>query len=381
MDSKQILTLNKRQSIVQRIDAMKASFSANKIKDKLSRYHYFGYPSQLLVDKLISKIPSNTVDKNSAIAVVNDFGLEVISQLQALGYTNLILLCTESDDKLYNIIKYMVEKEFNFNKIVRLEESMEDKFDLVIANPPYEIGNAVIIETMKHCEEAVVLMPVSQLKSKDLYKKINSMSEGLLWSDYCPFSDATVTVNIMSMSSKNKNNYSSILDCLIQNKAFKNFSEYISSIMNSSYKFNIIRGAQGSEIEDLVKDFKHNFFIPTFSFKVYRSGNTYSCNKLNSNKQLIDFIEKNNKLKKGSGSTMYTVSSLSESERNNLVAWWYNTSILDQVLPFILESPLQPYDLIPRIDWSRTDVDYTDDYVLSQMGLKWNENKDGVEKL
>lgn len=36
---------------------------------------------------------------------------------------------------------------------------------------------------------------------------------------------------------------------------------------------------------------------------------------------------------------------------------------------------------LPKIDWSRTDVEYTDEYVLEQMGLKWNENKDGVEKL
>lgn len=35
-------------------------------------------------------------------------------------------------------------------------------------------------------------------------------------------------------------------------------------------------------------------------------------------------------------------------------------------------------ECIPAIDWSQ-DVKYTDEYVLSQMGLKWNENKDGVE--
>ena len=199
MDSKQILTLNKRQSIVQRIDAMKASFSANKIKDKLSRYHYFGYPSQILIDKLISKIPSNTVDKNSAIAVVNDFGLEVISQLQILGYTNLILLCTESDDKLYNIIKYMVEKEFNFNKIVRLEENMEDKFDLVIANPPYEIGNAVITETMKHCKEAVVLMPLSRYKKNGLFKQIKDIT--IIPMGEANFEDAATDPHICNLNS------------------------------------------------------------------------------------------------------------------------------------------------------------------------------------
>ena len=225
MDSKQILTLNKRQSIVQRIDAMKASFSANKIKDKLSRYHYFGYPSQLLVDKLISKIPTY-IKKDDYIGVENDFGLEVISQLQLLGYTNLILLCTESDDKLYNIIKYMVEKEFNFNKIVRLEENMEDKFDLVIANPPYEIGNAVITETMKHCQEAVVLMPVAKYKAKNLYKNINNIE----MVDSKIFEDAEIgkSLCICALDNIQRDCSWESIELKSYNKAFKLVYEYIS---------------------------------------------------------------------------------------------------------------------------------------------------------
>ena len=90
MDSKQILKLDKRQSIIQRIDSMKSSLCASKIKDKLSHFHYFGYPNQI-PDLLIDKIPSN-INYNSKIAVVNDFGLEVISKLIELGYSNLYIL-------------------------------------------------------------------------------------------------------------------------------------------------------------------------------------------------------------------------------------------------------------------------------------------------
>ena len=57
----------------------------------------------------------------------------------------------------------------------------------------------------------------------------------------------------------------------------------------------------------------------------------------------------------------------------------------DLILKLIFKSSSMQVDwykkLLPNIDWSRTDVIYNDEYVLSQMGLKWNETKDGVEKL
>lgn len=40
-----------------------------------------------------------------------------------------------------------------------------------------------------------------------------------------------------------------------------------------------------------------------------------------------------------------------------------------------------PKIALPQIDCSKMDVEYTDEYVLEQMELKWNENKDRVEKL
>ena len=134
MDSKQILKLDTRQSIVQRIDSMKSAISAHRLKDKLSRFHYFGYPGNV-ANLLVDKIPTHN-SGDSKIAVMNDFGLEVISILKDKGYTNLTLLCTEENDKLYNIIEYMVKKEFNFTQVKRLQDidMMNDKFDLVIAN-------------------------------------------------------------------------------------------------------------------------------------------------------------------------------------------------------------------------------------------------------
>ncbi len=380
MDSKQILTLNKRQSIVQRIDAMKASFSANKIKDKLSRYYYFGYPSQILIDKLISKIPSNTVDKNSAIAVVNDFGLEVISQLQVLGYTNLILLCTESDDKLYYIIKYMVEKEFNFSKdkIVRLTPDMNDKFDLVIANPPYEIGNAVITEVMKHCNEAVVLMPLKQYKKQDssLWKKIQQLE--VVNSSW--FEDANMSDNLNIAYLSN-----------FQNGPYKNYDDLTFLSLNDNYKLfykynldNKDKYIKGYHKKYGVKVLKELGVEPKLWFayteRTSQDGvhTTSDCHDYRWNIEKINYIPVSDA---GQAFLLFAKFN-SEIEHKNFCYWWYKSKDLaHKAIKGLNRSSGTCKEVFPQIDWSKTDVEYTDEYVLSQMGLKWNENRDGVEKL
>ena len=58
---------------------------------------------------------------------------------------------------------------------------MKQKFDLVIANPPFSIGNDVIRTCLPYCEEAVVLMPGSGYKKRNLHwnvREIFSPSEG-----------------------------------------------------------------------------------------------------------------------------------------------------------------------------------------------------------
>lgn len=417
MDSKQILTLNKRQSIVQRIDAMKASFSANKIKDKLSRYHYFGYPSQILTDKLISKIPSNTLDKNSVIAVINDFGLEVISQLQMLGYTSLILLCTESDDKLYNIIKYMVEKEFNFNKIVRLEENMEDKFDLVIANPPYEIGNAVITETMKHCEEAVVLMPIAKYKKDNLYKMINPECVESIHD--CTLFDGAATFPEICNLKSNKNYFENYKDFEIQviydKKLLKFWKKQTERLKDKTYISHMC-GVNKNIQKNLDSRTCHTtgIYAPAV---VLANGVTDILNKDKSFREdlpqyIWNFLKPDKKIYEVFGTdpnqtlTQSVTIFKSESEKDNFVKWWYSAQLSGkyrlQGLSSILLRSLNRHTsvafdyAIPNVDWTKS---WTDEEILKDYGytdqeiyeilkinddllpLNWNENKDGVEKL
>ena len=369
MDSKQILTLNKRQSIVQRIDAMKASFSANKIKDKLSRYHYFGYPSQILIDKLISKIPSNTMDKNSVIAVVNDFGLEVISQLQMLGYTNLILLCTESDDKLYNIIKYMVEKEFNFNKIVRLEESMENKFDLVIANPPYEIGNAVITETMKHCNEAVVLMPLSRYKKNGLFKQIKDIT--IIPMGEANFEDAATDPHICNLNSSYDNNinYDELQLCSYNQKFIKYYRE---NLARKHYAIDAC--VTNTSLPDTFPTCENSFYItertPCDGIHLI-TGDSLDV-KWNIYRNIsVEDIPRSGSMYKGTW-----IFFKSDIERQNFADYWYSNGkqgLLHNLLRGSNKQGGAVKNLLPKLDWTRP---WTDEEILKDYGYTDEEIKE-----
>ena len=381
MDSKQILKLDKRQSIIQRIDSMKSSLCASKIKDKLSRFHYFGYPNQI-PDLLIDKIPSDT-NYNSKIAIVNDFGLEVISKLIELGYSNLYILCTEENDKLYSIIEYMVEKEFNFSRdrIVRLTNiNMNDKFDLVIENPPYGMKNVLAKPIIKNCLE--ISNEVICLAPAQAYSEVVNNIGGFEESETAAFEDAEMqNLFIATLSKKNNNSIEDIETLLLSNDS----NYHLIYNFNKNSNFNLNMGTISSFARKLNMDENRLFMItkwtPLDGVHLDEKSKDIQHNKF---KVPIDW-ECTAVTKAAIDKYIYFNSQI---EFDNFCHWWYSNpkvGFTDLILKLIFKSSSMQVDwykkLLPNIDWSRTDVTYTDEYVLSQMGLKWNENKDGVERL
>ena len=339
---------------------MKSSLCASKIKDKLSRFHYFGYPNQI-PDLLINKIPSN-INYNSKIAIVNDFGLEIISKLIELGYSNLYILCTEENDKLYSIIEYMIEKEFNFSRdrIVRLTNiDMNDKFDLVIANPPYEIGNAVIAETMRHCDEAMVLMPISCYKKKEngLYKKIASVEQV----DSKIFKDATIAENLsiccLNNSLDNGLNYGDI-----EVEAFDSkWKKYYLENLKRNCSWDWVDG----DCSKLPKEFNPKIFYLTVRTIVDGVHKTFNCADYQMN-----FNHKYTYTKEIAAAIFKT-----KVERDNIVDFWYNSKIMTSICKASHKqggSGTSPI-FLPRVDWTKP---WTDEEILKDYGYTNEEIKE-----
>lgn len=134
--------------------------------------------------------------KNKNILVIGTFGSTLINNLIDKGN---IVYNIENDFndidywKSYNFIRKSIlpQNDFLIKEIDDMK-SENKKFDLVIANPPYSIGNKIISNVMEIADKAIVLMPLSKYKGGDLYKKVTSIE----LVDPKEFEDATITDNL-----------------------------------------------------------------------------------------------------------------------------------------------------------------------------------------
>ena len=78
---------------------------------------------------------------------------------------------------------------------------MKQKFDLIISNPPFSIGNKVITTCLPYCEEAVVLAPISCYRNRNLWEYVDSGSVTLVDPD--KFVDASITKSLCICSLNN----------------------------------------------------------------------------------------------------------------------------------------------------------------------------------
>ena len=161
--------------------------------DDKSAFHLLDKEStipNIIFDKVENKAPKT-------ILVIDDLTCEIAREFTNAEVT-LALSSYRVPDIVYNIVKARIEKYFSDVKksirVVQLEDiyDMENKFDLIIANPPYNMGNTIISNCVDKAKECVVLMPFSKYKANELYKHVLSLEIV----DPKAFKDATITTNL-----------------------------------------------------------------------------------------------------------------------------------------------------------------------------------------
>ena len=74
----------------------------------------------------------------------------------------------------------------------KVKDIKKDEFDLIIANPPYNIGNKIVNTVVDKAKECIVLMPISCYKHKELYQHVRELQRV----DPKTFKDADITANL-----------------------------------------------------------------------------------------------------------------------------------------------------------------------------------------
>lgn len=152
--------------------------------------------------------------RDSKVVILNDKSLHLYKDLTAGGFSNILLVygkwkavkkgqstkvvvdpSTTSRDIMRLVAKSNF-KEFqqDTSNIISLQEfmNMSDKFDLIIANPPFSIGNKVITKCLDKADQLVVLMPLKEFRTGGLFEHITSITQA----DSSVFQDANITKNL-----------------------------------------------------------------------------------------------------------------------------------------------------------------------------------------
>lgn len=374
-----------------------------------------GFTSNLSLE-LLKYIPE---DKNTKILIINGITLELYNILKENGYNNVTLAFgnwnkekqnyIDTSKETFEIIKEYVENNFDDKiTIIRLEEIMGKKFDLIIANPPYAIGNEItqsIIDNVDY-NQFINLMPLSKYKKNKLYQ--NVLKSYLVVNKWEENTFDAATAPIISLLSKEQKNYESYLDFEINNTYDKRLSKFWEeqTKREKTYLEHIcILGK---------KDFNRISSKTSFSCGIY-TPNVIASNgpksitnpdgsfKENDRHYIWNFLKPEGTINQYFDTTNngtcinQTVTSFkTEQEADNFKAWAHSGELkrrgrlqgLFSILLRGLNKPTGcPFDYaIPRVDWSHpwTDEEILRDYGYTEEEIKeilsFNDDLNGLKK-
>ena len=367
-----------------------------------------GFPTSLC-EELIKYIPK---DKGIKILLFNDITLELYNILIKNGYKNIFLAfgawnnniskkdtnIIDKNKHTFEIIKDYIKYSFeNKVKIYRIEEifNMGIKFNLVISNPPYAIGNEIVKNIINNIEyeKFINLMPLSCYRREsrnyivDCHRVDNGMFEG------------AVTRPSISTLLKEKQNLSDTefkLRYVVEQKLIKFYKanaqrkptfKFIPGIKLSEiskYKSNnsVILGIRTPGVISSA-DGVHNVYDKAISLDIFLSDITkykknaeYVWNILSPELTLDQVFEQFIRGYTNKNATVFK----NAIEKQNYVNWWYSAeargnyrnSGLAGILLRGLNIDTGDFSLaIPNVDWSRPwtdeeilkDFDYSDDEI------------------
>lgn len=403
---KNILSCGRKETIVLYLGRMKSNQVCADFDEKLKPF-YHGYRD--CADTLVSYVKA---PRDASICVTDDFGLHMIEKLQAKGYKNITLMITDDDAELveyflYYIKRYYRNGELNGINIKTMEECMGTKFDLIISNPPYKVGNEITrnIKDNIDFDEFINLMPLSDYKKGSLYRYIKEKLQGMCACTQNTF-DAHVAPDVCTIS-KTPSEYETYDQFELKfyyDKRLGRFWEENSSRKRSFLEhictcaprsFNTLNSKTSFACgiytpHDKVHAIKHleSKFDSADVIDAFLNHPDKKLSRDCSEEYIWNVCKPDCAVEKcfvpvssGSISQIFTVFT-SEREKDNFVNWWYSAerngknpkSGLASILLAGLNKPTAcPFDqAIPNVDWTKS---WTDEEILKDYGYSDSEIK------
>ena len=309
--------------------------------------------------------------KDKIICLIGQFTPQYINRF---AYRNIVYIWQDSGEKkpVYEDVRCNYNIKYVEDLETLIEMNRENKFDYILSNPPYEQGNKIIKAILENVsfDTYVNLMPLAGYKGDKLFQHVSNME--LI--DPALFEDAEITDNLnIAILKSEKCNDLEWEDFEIESfdPKFKFAYDFIVKLRKNLFYQILPNMPNKYNIEENILHFdsKIDFMITTRTTHdgVHSSKDSWDI-RWNINKEPVSTLS-------------YMIRFPNMAAKENFCKFWYNKKLSQKLIKGLNKDSGNVYAAIPNIDWSRTDVEYTDEYVLEQMGLKWNENRDGVEKL
>ena len=327
---------------------------------------------------IFSKYLGN-IGKEKTFFLIGQFHEQFVSYI-ARDNTIYILYDSEDDKGKYiDVVKNNLYYFYDLDEVLK----MCKKFDYIIANPPYAMGNELTKTVVENVEfgKYINLMPVSKYKGKELYRYVESIEKV---EDH--FDDACVGESlIVTEMSKTADTFSSFeeLEMCKFDERFRKFYEKNLTLVATYSK--IISEIQGFRTENSIQNFiltldknlDFLFINRVADHGVDLSGLPFEWN-INKSVEPKD-ISFGTQGDKGFRAQYGFISFNSDIEKNNFTEFYYRNGkngLMHKLIKGLNKSSGSIELAIPRVDWSHP---WTDEEILKEYGYTEEEIKEILE--
>lgn len=329
------------------------------------------------INKILEYIPViyNTIYQS--FLLIGQFDEQFVSYI-ARDNTIYILYDSEDDKGKYiDVVKNNLYYFYDLDEVLK----MCKKFDYIIANPPYAMGNELTKTVVENVEfgKYINLMPASKYKGKELYRYVESIDKV---DDN--FDDAYVgeslTITEMSKTADTFSSYDELEMCKFDKRLRKFYEKNSNMIAPFKYIYIYRQGCKTiKEVQEAIsninKDISFYMIYRTCDHGVHTNDDAidriYNLDKTSDN-SVLGVIRQGY----GYGTQGGFIFFNTPIEKDNFTDFWYRNGkdgLMHKLIKGLNKSSGTIELAIPRVDWSHP---WTDEEILKEYGYTEEEIKE-----